>query len=263
MFESNQDNFDWGITNTDVVLYIPNFGRKKFLEPTLKAIKTDLPLDKWMILVVNDGVHEDLSDLEHFNLRYFTFDRGENPSERNGCMIRNFVLKRLQSRIVATRDPEIFMDGNDYLQKIYNLDDQVFRPGCMVELAEPETPKILSGNYGELSGLAYRTRHKVTPENHRAFHAGFAVRTQTLVDMGGYDEGFKDYYGYEDVDLLIRLQRSNASIIVDNSITAYHIWHMRKNKFLKTVRKSGTIFEQRQRQAKIIANEGIEWGQGL
>jgi hypothetical protein len=258
----NQNNFDWSITNRDVVLYIPNFGRKNFLIPTLKHIKTDLPNDKWIILVVNDGIHEDMSDLADFNLAYFTFDRGEDPVERNGCMIRNYILKRVQSRILATRDPEIFIEGGDYLRKIYEIDDIIFRPGSMIELAEPETPKILGGRDYELSKLQRRFTHKVTLDNYRAFHAGFAAPISKLLEIGGYDEDFRNCYGYEDVDLLMRLRKLGASFVIDRSIIAYHIWHMRKTRFLKTVRKNGQIHTTKNRNLQIVANTNREWGNG-
>jgi GT2 family glycosyltransferase len=260
----NQHSFDWNITSRDIVLYIPNFGRKNFLIPTLKGIHTDLPRDKWVILVVNDGIHEDMSDLKKFNLCYFTFERGENPKERNGCMIRNYILKRLQSRIVATRDPEIFIEGSDYFKKIYDIDNEIFRPGSMIELAEPETPKILSSNqYYKLSELQYRSIHKVTLDNYRAFHAGFAAPTQKLVKIGGYDEDFKNFYGHEDVDLLMRLKQSGILFVIDQSIITYHIWHMRRTKFLQTVRKNGTIYKNKLEKSESIANENRTWGLGL
>lgn len=258
----NQDNFDWSVTDRDVVLYVPNFGRKNLLIPTLERIQTDLPRDKWIVLIVNDGIHEDMSDLESFNLCYFTFERGENPKERNGCMIRNYILKRLRSRLVATRDPEIFLEGPDYFQKIYDTDDKVFRPGCMVELAEPETSKILRGQTDNLSELSRRFTHKVTPDNYRAFHAGFSAPTQTLVDIGGYDEDFRDSYGHEDVDLLARLRQLGIPFVVDRSIIAYHIWHMRKTKFLKTVRHNGQIYDHKRKVNALMANLGRKWGNG-
>jgi len=262
----DQHNFDWSKTNKRIVVYIPNFGRKNYLIPTLQRMKFDLPKDQWVILVVNDGIHEDLSDSEQYNLCWFTFERGPNPKERNGCLIRNYILRRLQSRIVATRDPEIFIEGNNYLNAISCLEEnQVYRPCEMVELRESDVAKIFENPLIDLSKLKMRCVHSVTNHNYRAFHAGFAMHTNKLVELGGYEEEFGPVYGWEDVNLLERIIASKMDFIIDNSVKTYHIFHPRKVKFLKTVRDGGMIYQRKKReilQGSIIANQKKEWGNG-
>jgi len=259
----NQHNFDWSITNRDIVLYIPNFKRKHLLLPTLCQMQTSLPKDKWIILVVNDGPHEDMSDLAlKFNITYFTFER-EPAKERNGCLIRNYIIKRVQSRVLATRDPEIFITGDNYLIKLSEMEDIIYRPHEMVELQEPETPKIIASPNINLLCLKTRAVHKLTnPMEPRAFHAGVAVYTKRLIDIGGYDEDFVNFYGWEDIDILHRLVQSNAEIFVDNNVNTYHVWHPRKMKFLKTVRDNQLIYQNKRDRNIIIANQGKAWGNG-
>ena len=259
----NQHNFDWSITKRDVVLFIPNFKRKHLLIPTLMQIKTSLSRDRWLILVVNDGPHEDLSDLAEFNLAYFTFDRIP-LAERNGCLIRNYVLRRLQSRVVGTRDPEIFIKGGDYFSSLAGMGDIIYRPCSMFELQEPMTPKILADPMIDVTKLPTRAIHKLkTPSEPRAFHAGVAALVERLRQMGGYDEEFADYYGYEDIDMLNRLLRSGIDTVIDKEVDTYHIWHPRRAKFLKTVRTNGMIFERKERLNRVVANQDRDWGSGL
>lgn len=262
----NQYSFDWSQTNKEVVMYIPNFGRKNYLIPTLQRMKFDLSKDQWIILVVNDGIHEDMSDLADFNVVYFTFKRGLNPQERNGCMIRNFILQRLQSKIVATRDPEIFIEGDHYLSTISQLEEnQVYRPCAMVELTQPDVPKLFENPFLNLPNLKKRCVHTVTQHNYRAFHAGFAMHTKKLIELGGYEEEFAPAYGYEDVNLLERVIAAKMDFIIDNNVKTYHIFHPRKVKFLKTVRDNGVIYQKKKREiagGSIIANKGREWGNG-
>ena len=225
-------------------------------------METALPRDKWLVLVVNDGLHEDLSDLSEFNLAYFTFERTP-ATERNGCMIRNYVLQRLQSRVVGTRDPEIFIKGGDYFSSLANMEDIIYRPCSMVELQEPMTPKILADPMIDVTELPSRAIHKLrTPSEPRAFHAGVAALVERFRQLGGYDEEFADHYGYEDIDMLRRLIGSGIDTIVDPKVQTYHVWHPRKAKFLKTVRQNGRLFEHKQKFGTLIANSNKEWGEG-
>ncbi|KKM06775.1 hypothetical protein LCGC14_1740620 [marine sediment metagenome] len=259
----NQHNFDWSITNRDVILFIPNFKRKHLLIPTLMQMETALPKDQWLILVANDGPHEDLSDLARFNLAYFTFERTP-ATERNGCLIRNYVLQRLQSRVVGTRDPEIFIKGGDYLSSIANMGDAIYRPCSMVELQEPMTPKILADPMMDVTELPVRATHRLrTPDEPRAFHAGVAALVERFKQLGGYDEEFAECYGYEDIDMLRRLIGSGIDTIVDPKVQTFHLWHPRKAKFLKTVRHNGLIYDSKKRKNNPTANEGKNWGKGI
>jgi len=262
MAKITQHDFDWSVTNRRVVMFIPNFKRKNLLIPTLKRFKTTLPDQDWIFLVVNDGPHEDLSDLAEYNLAYFTFER-DPAVERNGCMIRNYVLKRLQCEVMTTRDPEIFTEGEDHIERVAKIKDIIYRPIRMVELQEPETPKILANPTVSVEQLGHRAIHTLrNPMEPRAFHAGFAAHVKRLMDIGGYDEDFADYYGWEDIDILHRLVQSGADIYVDNKVSTYHIWHMRRQKFLKTVRDNGLAFESKRKKNELVANEGKEWGNG-
>ena len=127
-----QHNFDWAVTERDLVIFVPNFGRKRYLAATLEWFETAVPEDRWITIVVNDGLHEDLSDLAaRFNLAWFTFER--NPVvERNGAMIRNYFIKRCRSRLLCTRDPEILIEGERFVEHVLGLPSGVvYRTGGM------------------------------------------------------------------------------------------------------------------------------------
>ena len=68
-----QDNFDWSLTKKRFVLFVPNYGRKNLFIHSLKNFYTDVGKEAWQIVVVNDGIHEDFSDLNNPNISYFTF----------------------------------------------------------------------------------------------------------------------------------------------------------------------------------------------
>lgn len=257
-----QQNFDWPLTNREFLLYIPNFSRKHLLIPTLKRFKTSINRDRYLILIVNDGLHEDMSDLEQeFNLKWFTFER-DPANERNGCMIRNFVIRRCQSKWLCTKDPEIIIEG-DIVSKILGLEDVVYRPSGMIELFEQDTQKIIDDPFLDLTKLRILRQWEASHKVNQSFHAGCCIRTQKLKDMGGYNEEYRDGYGYEDWSMLERLKKSGTPVVVDKDISTYHIAHPIIRKFHKTIESNRLIYEQDLKQLNTMANSGIEWGNGV
>jgi len=256
----NQTNFDWSCTNKELVIFVPNFGRKHLLIPTLKRFKTSVTNNKWCWLICNDGVHEDLSDLEQYNLRWFTFER-QPAEERNGALIRNYVIKRIQSRLIATKDPEIIIEG-DFVSKIIDLGDVVYRPWKMIELYEQETQPIIDNPFIDLTKLSILRQWEASDKRNQAFHAGYTVLSQRLKNMGGYDERYGSSYGYEDWQMLERLKRCNTPIIIDKDITTYHIAHPIIRKFHKTILSNEVVYKKDLQKLNIIANENKEWGEG-
>jgi hypothetical protein len=253
--------FDWSITNKEFVLYIPNFGRKNLLIPTLKRFFTSVDKNKYLILVVNDGIHEDMSDLEHFNLKWFTFQR-EPANERNGCMIRNFVIRNCQSEWLCTKDPEIIIDG-DIVSKILSIeDDVVYRPKGMIELFEQNTQQIIDDPFIDLTKLPILRQWEASDKRNQAFHAGCAMRTKRLSDMHGYDERYKKGYGYEDWQMLERLKKT-IPVVIDKDIQTYHIAHPIIRKFHKTIINNEDIYKSDLKNLSVMANEGEQWGEGV
>jgi len=257
----NQNNFDWCCTNKELVIYVPNYGRKYLLIPTLKRFKTNIPNEKWMWLIANDGIHEDMSDLESDNLKWFTFERQPNQ-ERNGCMIRNFVIKNCQSKWLCTKDPEITIEG-DIVSKILSIEnDIVYRPKGMVELYEQNTQQIIDDPFIDLTQLPILRQWEASDKRNQAFHAGCAIRTQRLKDMQGYDERYKEGYGYEDWQMLERLKKT-VPVLIDENIQTYHVGHPIIRKFHKTIINNEGIYNSDLRNLSIVANEGKEWGNGV
>lgn len=253
----NQHNFDWNVTDRELVVFIPNYGRKEYIEATLERFWTNIPRKDWLILVVNDCIDEDFSTYEDYNLKYFTFDR--TPKERNGAMIRNFVIKNTRSRLLMSRDPEIILHSKDALSRSMKIENEVIRANRAIELMEHDTNRIFKDPTIDVSKLKPRREYPVNRGCHEGFHFCFCAPSQTLRDLGGYEEAFADYYGYEDVEMLDRL-KMHTSIEKDKDLIAYHIHHPRRIKFLRGVRDSAGIYKQIRGQK--TANNGRVWGEG-
>lgn len=258
----NQFDFDWDYTNMELIVFIPNFGRKHLLIPSLLRFKTAINNNKWRFVVVNDRKEENLSDLEsEFNIKWFTFEH-ENKDEMNGCLLRNYFIKRCKSKWLMTKDPEIIID-DDIISKVIDLDDIVFRPGGMIELYPQETQRIIDDPFINLKDLPILRQWKVTNTNYQAFHNCVCIRTQRLKDMRGYQEEFKSRYGWEDVEILDRIKASGVKIIIDNDIITYHINHPIIRSFHKTIIDNEKIYKKLKENLQIVANKDNEWGEHL
>ncbi len=254
-----QSDFDWGITKRRLVVFIPNFGRKHLLAPTLERFKTTVPNDQWIFLVVNDGKHEDLSDLERHNLVWFTFKR-DPAVERNGCMIRNYVLRRIESELISTRDPEIFIDG-PFIEKAIEHDDTIWRPCDMTEIAKSATQAIINNPHTDLRKKPKEFHWKAVATRHEAFHAGVTLSVHRLMEMGGYDEQYRYGYGHEDVDLWRRLLATKVPLVIDKEVTTFHVWHPRMRRFMKTSINNHCIYSKKDPR-NVVRNKGKNWGEG-
>lgn len=245
----NQHNFDWSITDRDIVIYVPSFRRKSLLAKALEKYRTQLDDRNWIMLVVNDGPHEDLSDLqEQYNLCWFTFDRPDH--ERNGCMIRNYIIQRVRSSILCTRDPEIYFEGRDYLVSVFEAfenADVVYRPGSMTEL-DPQGDRVRTW--------------KVDTLRYECLHAGVAIRTNRLLEMGGYDEDFAGVYGFEDVHMLSRLRASGVQFVIDDEVKTFHLHHDRPGFQKHTAITGQQIYNEKLMDLQVTANAGRKWGEG-
>lgn len=260
-----EKNFDWNITNKRLVIFCPNWGRGQWLRHTVRTIDTEIPKDEWLILVCNDGIHEDLSDLEKYNVKYFTFER-ENKSERNGCFIRNYVIKRLQSHRVFIKDPEIIIRG-DFIKEVLECNREFYRlGGYAYKVNEKATFMYMQGKYSIQDCLNNSSKTPILPGQHMNMHYGYSMITKLLQDMNGYDEDFSISPYYEDQDIFYRFLAMGIFPFMSNNCYPIHLWHEMKffpnePETKRMYEKSGRLFASKDPK-DFIRNKNIEWGTG-
>jgi hypothetical protein len=234
-----ENDFDWSVTERDIVIVLPSVGRKVQLIPGLKRLitTTALPKENWRIVVMNNCCHEDLSDLQCLNCSYFTLSKSLQTNYLNGGYARNYVLKRLRSKRVIFRDAEIFHDG-DYLSYANQLPvdavgelfaaNQVYYNGIVGGVsvtASPEvTRAIIDNPMVDLRTIARIFRMR-SYEGMNGY--GWIAPTKMLQDMRGFDEDF-DEWGMEDSDIFDRIKASGRPVIrmpQGYPVYATHLFH--------------------------------------
>ena len=251
----NQHNFDWAVTERELVIFVPNYRRKLLFDHTIKEMYTEVPTKDWIIIIGNDGVHEDHSDLEEFNVKYFTLERPDT-SERNGNKIRNFCIKRCKSKWLFQRDPEILY-RHDYIATVlkHSKPKQMLRCGDVMQLTKRATEHSLARKIDRLFEGTCRT---VNPKDHTFMHYGCCLSTELLQSIHGYDECFTTW-GYEDTDLFHRLQHTNCESFCLTDLQAIHMWHPPTSD--GHILREREVLYKKLDPKKIIRN-GEDWGNG-
>jgi len=256
-------NFDWSQTNVELLFLIPNFKRSIYIRKTLNnLIETDIPKNKWLILIINDGIHEDFSDLADKNVTYFTLERNP-PVERGGGFIRNIAIKYSQSKMIAQRDPEILFTG-DFIKRSFDHQDVLYRCGeCSYSCTKNDTD-LYFNNQIDINELQRRTPGHPITEEYVCWHWGHSAPTECFRQLGGYDEDFKSY-GFEDADMWNRLMKSGLKQYFDKNCRPIHLHHPKPDVYGNDKEKyeEMKILYNKKRDTGIIRNVGVNWGQGI
>jgi glycosyltransferase involved in cell wall biosynthesis len=208
---------------------IAYYNRAHLLRNTLKTIFTTEHTD-YRIVIVDDASSEplDLPDVEIIRV---------DPHEKTWtCPVIPYnmgIARVLDADIIVIQNAEcahfgdVLMYANDLV-----TDTNYISFGCW-SLAEGRTlddvwPDIIADNPlrtdGGGTGWYNHPRWNV-----RRFHFCMAMSKQTMLDLNGFDERFKDGAGYDDNDLVRRLSRMKRWFIMTNEYEPFvvHQWHDR------------------------------------
>ncbi len=258
-------NFDWSQTNVDLLFLIPNYGRDNYIRKTIhNLINTSVPRDKWKILIINDGIHQDFSDLEKDNILYFTLERSP-VWERGDAFIRNIAIKYSQSQLIAQKDPEIIYSG-DFIKGCLDHQEELYRCGNIASQAREKDTDEYFKNEIDVVDLFNRSRRIPILEDRFVFwHYGHSIKTETLRAINGYDEDYK-YYCYADMDLYQRLMKFGIKPYFDRKCEPLHLFHNKPDTKNNSIDKQRELINKRIYESKkngpIIRNIGIDWGEG-
>ena len=252
--------FDWSITARDLVLFIPNYGRKRYLRSCLSSLmQTRIPREQWLVLVGNDGLHEPMDEFrDEFNLAWFTLPRADPNVPRNGAFIRNYIIKRCRSRFLFQKDPEVALvsddPGYDVVERMMEIKPgKIWRNGRPFNMEFPE--EFISA--GLPIDRSFIPRCPPPLPGLVGTHWGYCIRTADLRAIRGYDERFTKY-GPEDGDLFRRLIRLGFSFRYDPHVYALHVHHVVET----TGHEEMCALGRRIESDPPVRNDPDGWGEG-
>lgn len=220
--------------------------RGSLLERSLRELANwTLPNE---ILVIDDGGTDDtegvcqrMADL--LPIRYLFHD---NPGPSLCSEARNVGLKSTEAEILVTCEPECYFKTDAIAQMLAIHGEN---PSCIVN-----------------AGTVEKERRNGSIEVLREWQATHCTlfRRDWLLEIGGWDESFPDPWGWEDEDLVTRLNNRGHEMLKPQEIIVRHQWHdpviidqgpNSKHFFDKLVDEDRTVAEH-----LVVANQGTEWG---
>lgn len=197
---------------------IPAHNVANCIGPTLDAILAqELPADTCLrIHVADDGSSDGLATLiardyaSHVTLIVHPVNRGRSAA----C---NSAIGSGDGDLVLVLDADCCLADKRMVARI--LDH--FDAGADAVLGTVEADG--KGFWGRYASLV-SARRVGQAQREGAWHmttANFAIKRRLLQQLGGFSEEYR-HYGFEDRDLLIRLTRTGANIVIDSEVIVRH-----------------------------------------
>ncbi len=196
--------------NLRTSIIIPTYNRRNLLKKVLRALSSQTyPPDKYEIIVVDDGSTDGSGEMVRrlkasCPLRYF--------KQRKGglSVARNYGIKQARGEIIIFIDSDMLVDSH-FVQE-------------HLEYHQRYSRVIVKGPVMHTHTLVHpiRRRRKLKDIS-MAFFAGgnCSVEKKALLEVGLFDEDFKEY-GWEDLELGIRLKKQGLRAVTNKRAVGYH-----------------------------------------
>lgn len=211
----------------------------------------------------------------------FVYTWINHPEPRISCIPRNVGIKEASGDIIIFTESEALHVGNTIEQLLAKYNDnpncvplatQVWSMGRRIweKLSDEEfaTPaRIISHPYAQLvNGNMQNTNAPdadfgITGSLDCYVGILFLVTKEDLLTIRGFDESFEGH-GWDDWDLLHRLETLGREVIKCNDIAVIHQWHEKNYPYniYDAAEKNGKISEARTKKKEFRANIGRRWG---
>ncbi len=190
---------------------VPTYNRSHVLRVCLEALAAQtLPPAAFEVLVVDDGSTDDTEEVvrgfEHkLRVRYL-----RQPHNRGRAAARNRGIQEAEGDVVVFVDSDVFPVPG-FLEAHRSVHARWTR-------AVGRGPLLLTEHLDDPFG-----KPPLLPDPSPSFldTANASVRREHLLAAGGFDEEFR-HYGWEDVDLGVRLRRMGLRRVFTRRALAYH-----------------------------------------
>ncbi|MGB3789877.1 MAG: glycosyltransferase [Phormidesmis sp.] len=201
---------------------IPTYNRKPILEKCLKAIedqvlRPDGSVEGYEIVLVDDGSTDGTVEWIRASADEFSHVALYEQNHEGAAIARNFGVQHSKGDTIIFIDSDlVVLDGflqhhADALTKAYQQgNERVFTYGRVVNTCNFERPTT--------------EPFKVTDYSRAFFATGnVAIQKRWLLEAGLFDPQFTQY-GWEDLELGVRLKNNGLSLIKCPEAVGYH-WH--------------------------------------
>jgi GT2 family glycosyltransferase len=243
-----------------ISIVIAYFNRKKLFIETLKSISKTSCAD-FEVIAVDDmsSKEERIEDLVN-QFPFLKVYRMKDKICGNSCMVYNFGIAKAKGDIIILQNPEClhvddvlsFMEKNitdsNYISTaVYSVDERIQNILPIIlhckgfkdfTMALPQ--RFVEDHLGWYNHSVYRPCY---------FHFCAGISRSNIDKLGGFDERFKDGIGFEDAELVYRIEKLDLKMIIADNVLVIHQWHpvvfdLEIGTYRSLYRKNRNLYEQ-------------------
>ncbi|WP_319419755.1 glycosyltransferase family 2 protein [Pleurocapsa sp. FMAR1] len=205
-----------------ISVVIPTYNRLPILQKSLVALEkqelTDNKIDGYEIVLVDDGSTDKTLSWLTENKAQFPHVKIFEQNHQGAAAARNLGVKKAQGDTIVFIDSDLVVT-NSFLQSHANAlvkgkqeikSDRLFTYGAVINTNNFENPTSEPYKITDFSAAYFAT-------------GNVAIARKWLSEAGLFDTGFK-LYGWEDLELGVRLKKLNLKLIKCPEAVGYH-WH--------------------------------------
>ncbi|MGE5659412.1 MAG: glycosyltransferase family 2 protein [Actinomycetota bacterium] len=198
---------------------IPTYNRKPILEKCLRALETQQlgrPIEGYEAIVVDDGSTDGTQEWLQANSDQLPHLRLLSQTHCGPAAARNLGVENAKGDTIIFIDSDLvvtehFLQAHaDALVKGYEQSDRVFTYGHVINTCNFENPTSEPYKLTDFSAAYFAT-------------GNVAIARHWLLEAGLFDTRFQQY-GWEDLELGVRLKQLGLKLIKCPAAAGYH-WH--------------------------------------
>lgn len=206
----------------DISVIIPTYNRKKLLEITLPNILNQDFEREYEVIVSDDGSEDETSSyIKELQETYKNLKYIKNNERKGPAYSRNRALEIAEGKLMVFIDSDIYVK-KDFLKNHFEIQKEnnfnVLVQGPVINTYNWERPWEEKFKLRDISSAYFATGNA-------------SISKEILLKTGFFDENFT-FYGWEDLELGIRIKKLNIPKITSKKVT---VWHLQTSPNLKNL----------------------------
>jgi len=224
----------------EISVVIPTFNSRDVLRRTIEALtQQTLPHDAYEVVIADDGSTDGTAEMVADAARGPVAVRYVAQPNRGRSAARNLGARTARGRILLFIDADIWAASTLLAAHHAHYPPAVRRLGVQGRsLTHPDARVTPFMRAREITpDLSVRRRHALAPVH--IITRNFSVLRSEFEAIGGFDEGFTGY-GWEDIELAMRLAARGVTFDYDPNALGYH-YHVETLEGIRAkLRQAGT-----------------------
>jgi len=200
-------------------IIIPTYNRLGILEKCLRALESqtyEQPITEYEVIVVDDGSTDDTIPWLEANVTEFPHLQLWPQSHQGPAAARNLGVEVARGNFIIFIDSDLVVTDNflqahaNTLIKYGKKSNRIFTYGRVINTCNFDFPSLEPYKLTDFSAAFFAT-------------GNVAIARHWLIEAGLFDTNFQEY-GWEDLELGIRLKKLGLKLIKCSEAVGYH-WH--------------------------------------